>query len=91
MHKIIFSEDPTTLIYLLKAYSPVNKVGKRLGQKEKTGATGLGRITKADRKMESNDSPEIPDRGADMRKAWPPFGPKERKSLREDFASIKYR
>ena len=29
----------------------------------------------ADRKMESNDSPEIPDRGGDIRRARPPFGP----------------
>ena len=35
-----------------------------MGQKEKTeGATGPGRIKKrADRKVDSNDNPEIPDR-----------------------------
>ena len=32
-------------------------------KKEPTeGATGPGRITRADRKVESNDSPQIPDR-----------------------------
>ena len=46
----------------------------------------------ADRKVESNDSPEIPDRGVDIRRAQPPFGgPNERKSLREDFESMKYK
>ena len=38
-----------------------------MGQKQKKemikAATGLGRITRADREVKSNDSPEIPDRG----------------------------
>ena len=38
-----------------------------------------------------DDSPEIPLRqGADIRRVLPPFRPKERRSLREDFESIKY-
>ena len=58
----------------------------------KEPATGLGRITKEQIESESNDSPEIPDRGGDIRRTWPAFGPKERWSLREDFESrIKYR
>ena len=32
---------------------------------------------RADRKMESNDSPEIPVRGEDIRRVRPPFGPTE--------------
>ena len=32
---------------------------------------------RADRKMESNDSPEIPDRGGDIRRARPPLQAKK--------------
>ena len=44
------------------------KVGRRLGQKQKQGEDRMSNRTRqnnkgADRKMESNDSPEIPDRG----------------------------
>ena len=45
---------------------------------------------RADRKMESNDSPEILDRGEDTRRIRPPFGPKNR-SLRGDFEGEKYK
>ena len=38
----------------------------RLGRKNKRG----------DSKLESNDSPEIPDRGEDIRHPRPPFGGK---------------
>ena len=38
--------------------------GNRTRQKNKRG----------DSKVESNDSPEIPDRGEDIRHPWPPFG-----------------
>ena len=31
----------------------------------------------ADRQMKSNDSPEIPDKGGDIRRAQPPFGPQD--------------
>ena len=42
-----------------------------MGQNEKTEAAGLGRTTKEqDWKVESSDSPEIPD----IRNAWPSFG-----------------
>ena len=44
---------------------------------------------RTDRKMESNDSHEIPDKGGHQKS--PAFRPKEQKSLREDFKSIKYR
>ena len=40
--------------------------------------------------MESNDSPEIPDRGETSEETGLPFGPKER-SVREDFESIQYK
>ena len=43
-------------------------------EKDKTESiTGLGRKTR-DRKVESNDSPEIQDRGEDIRHPRPPFG-----------------
>ena len=47
------------------------------GRHQKFTATLLGI---ADRKMESNDRPDsnIPDRGEDIRRVWPPFGPKNR-------------
>ena len=45
----------------------------------------------ADRKMESNDSLEIPDRGETSEELSILFGPKEQKSLKEGFESIKYR
>ena len=55
-------------------------------KKEKTeGATGLGRITRAHRQMESNDSPEIPDRGESTEESGLPSCQKK------DFESIKYR
>ena len=44
----------------------------------------------ADRKMESNDSPDIPDRGKTSEVPGLPSGQKNG-SLREDFESIKYR
>ena len=40
--------------------------GRRMDHEQKndkTKGTGLGRKTKGDTKVESNDSPEIPDRG----------------------------
>ena len=40
---------------------------------------------RADRKMESNESHEILDRGEDIRRVRPPFGPKQHRSLREDY------
>ena len=45
------------------------------GRKDKTErVTGLGRRTReGDSKVESNDSPDIPDRG-DIRHPRPPFG-----------------
>ena len=46
---------------------------------------------RADRQMESNDIPEIPDKGGDTRRARPPFGPKERRSLRKEFERVRYR
>ena len=72
------------------------KVGRRLGQKQKTGENRMSNKTRqnnkrADRKMESNDSPHIPDREETSEELSLPSGPKERKSLREDFEIIKYR
>ena len=37
-------------------------------------ARGLGRKTRGDRKVESNDSPEIPDNGGGIRHPQPCFG-----------------
>ena len=45
---------------------------------------------RTDTKMESNDSPEIPDRKETSEKPGLPSGQKN-ESLREDFESIKYR
>ena len=45
---------------------------------------------RADRKMESNDISEIPDRGETSEEPGLPFGSKEWKSSKEDFESIKY-
>ena len=52
------------------------------GQKQKkedrmSNKTGQNNKT-ADRQMESNDSPEIPRQGGDIRSVRPPFGPSQR-------------
>ena len=43
----------------------------------------------ADRKMELNDSPEIPDRGETSEEPCLPSGKKRAESFREDFKSMK--
>ena len=65
------------------------------GPKAEKGNGGRSNRTRendkrADRKMESNDSPEIPDRAEDIKNVRPPFGPKELRILRDDFESIKH-
>ena len=52
--------------------------------------TGNGHMDRADRKKESNDSPEIPDRGKTSEESAS-LRAKKQRSLREDFESIKYR
>ena len=65
-------------------------MGQKQTKNEKTEeATALCRRKKiADRKIESIDCPEIPDRARHQR-VRPPFGPKERRRLKEDFESIR--
>ena len=51
-----------------------------MGQTQKQGEDRMSHKNNkgANKKMESNDSPEIPDRGGDMRRARPPFGRRRR-------------
>ena len=59
------------------------------GPKENKGEDRRSSKTRqksADRKMESNDSPEIPDRGeGGSRSTRPPFGPKQQRSFKGGF------
>ena len=74
----------------------LESIRRRLGQKQKKGEDRRSNRTMknnktADRKIGSNDSPEIPGRGGeDIRNVRSPFGPNERRCLRDTFVSIKY-
>ena len=81
----------------------MESIGRRLGQKQKKGESRLSNRTRqknkrADRKMESNDKLEIPNRGGGggggetSEESGLPSGQKtEEFKLREDFQSINYR
>ena len=71
------------------------KSRQETGTKAEKGETNMSNRTRqnnkrADRKMELNDSPEIPDREETSEDPGLPSGQKN-KSLRPDFESIKYR
>ena len=73
------------------------KVCMRLGQKEKEQKGEDRRSSRAtqnnkrtDRKMESTDNLEIPDRWKDIKSVRHPFGPRNSGVLRDDLESMKY-
>ena len=55
-------------------------MGQKQNKEMMEGATGTAGITKrADRKVESNDSPEIPDRRETSESPSLPSGPRQKK------------
>ena len=63
-----------------KVYRNFRKICRRLGQKLKKGEDRRSNRTRqnnkrADRKMESNDNPEIPERGKTSEESGLPWGP----------------
>ena len=69
----------TKLISRKKSFKKFLDLGRRLGQNQKQGEDRMSNRTRqnnngADRKMESNDSPNIPDRGETSEEPGLPSG-----------------
>ena len=86
-HQLLAAKkEPYEKAYLLRKYTEefVRKKFRRTCRQKKTkGNRTKQKKEKGDIKVESNDSPKIPDRGETSDHPWPPFGGKNRKRFWE--------